>query len=893
MSASVWTAAESLSANKSVRHQSYVATANQVDFTITEFSYSVDTDSLYVYVSGVFQRPGSDFVEVSPTRFQLTTPVPAGTIITAVAFVEVEATLSRTVVLTETITATAGQTVIPIGTFEYPLGGNHLKVFVDGLLQYLGEQYVETTSTSITFTSGLAAGAKVLLVTNLFVNEINSREAGDATAITMISSDVILSPAQYGKQQIVISGALTANLNLIFPNISEAWSVINNTTGGFSITAKTAAGAGVKLQPNFVGSVYGDGVNIYCPFAVVNSGVINVKLFGAVGDGVADDTLAINRAAKYVANLGGGIVYYPPGVYKITRSIRLDNFDIETNTYSGTARNNVSHIGSGRDATTIKSSGFYTSIFTSFPEPFIASGSVLPVEVSETSWVATNVVIDGMTLDMDYNVNVDGGATYGANYNTSPRPWPNGYSGNSYYAADNYQYPVYAIRVNGLQIKNCRIKQSWFNGIEIYRCWNVDIHDNIIQNCGDKANYLGYYSAAEFDNSTRRVLFRGNLVTACGTGVMSNGDPLSYAYRAVEDVIITDNIFEDIAHSNAIYAFNWINRWTVANNICRNIPSSGIEFAYVNVGGSSLGGETVAAGRHPQNIKIANNAIHEFNGVNGAGVVGIRGHGHNISITANDVFQESSSVTANTYGIVTSYQSVTPPAGAANVIQVQGNLLSGLFPGSDQTVAVVTAGKNTTVSGNTIRSTGAVAQCAVRIDGDDVNVMNNDIQGVWQYASGKRAIYYASGARPNVYDNRYQPFLDIMTGAGRSGLTGWNVVDFAGFTPTTYDARGNFNSGTNAFVADLPGLYRFQGFARFAGVGSTAAPVGVAVTFERNGSTGFGFCSGYAMGNFDANFSVDIELNGGDSITLKMYCVSTFTQETGTSMNVQFLKQRS
>jgi polygalacturonase len=63
-------------------------------------------------------------------------------------------------------------------------------------------------------------------------------------------------------------------------------------------------------------------------FSMITGTPVNVKDFGAVGDGIADDFLAINRAVKYVADQGGGTVYYPPGTYRITRSIRLDDFFI-------------------------------------------------------------------------------------------------------------------------------------------------------------------------------------------------------------------------------------------------------------------------------------------------------------------------------------------------------------------------------------------------------------------------------------------------------------------------------------------------------------------------------------------------------------------------------------
>lgn len=82
-----------------------------------------------------------------------------------------------------------------------------------------------------------------------------------AATVTMASSSVTLTPAQYGKPLIVITGTLTANLNLVFPNIVGNWAIINSTTGNFTITAKTAAGSGVTLGT--VSQIVGDSTNIY------------------------------------------------------------------------------------------------------------------------------------------------------------------------------------------------------------------------------------------------------------------------------------------------------------------------------------------------------------------------------------------------------------------------------------------------------------------------------------------------------------------------------------------------------------------------------------------------------------------------------------------------------
>lgn len=88
--------------------------------------------------------------------------------------------------------------------------------------------------------------------------------------VTMTSANVTLTPLQYGKPIVVLSGTLTANLNLIFPNLAGEWTVVNNCTGAFTVTTKTAAGTGVALPSGGkIRIVWGDGTNVY---SAVNSG---------------------------------------------------------------------------------------------------------------------------------------------------------------------------------------------------------------------------------------------------------------------------------------------------------------------------------------------------------------------------------------------------------------------------------------------------------------------------------------------------------------------------------------------------------------------------------------------------------------------------------------------
>lgn len=86
---------------------------------------------------------------------------------------------------------------------------------------------------------------------------------GKATVNVAGGVSVNLTAAQYGMRILILTGALTANINLIFPAISGAWIVCNQTTGNFSVTCKTAAGTGVVVSQGSSNALFGDSTNIY------------------------------------------------------------------------------------------------------------------------------------------------------------------------------------------------------------------------------------------------------------------------------------------------------------------------------------------------------------------------------------------------------------------------------------------------------------------------------------------------------------------------------------------------------------------------------------------------------------------------------------------------------
>jgi len=87
--------------------------------------------------------------------------------------------------------------------------------------------------------------------------------------------------------------------------------------GGATYLIKTAAAFGGTPDG------YGDHTLANGNVAVLqHSGSVNVKQFGATGDGVTDDTVAIQAAVDSLSS-GGGL-YFPNGVYGVSNTLHID-----------------------------------------------------------------------------------------------------------------------------------------------------------------------------------------------------------------------------------------------------------------------------------------------------------------------------------------------------------------------------------------------------------------------------------------------------------------------------------------------------------------------------------------------------------------------------------------
>lgn len=85
-------------------------------------------------------------------------------------------------------------------------------------------------------------------------------------------ANVTLDPVGEASAAIIdLSGALTASISVIVPASADQWIVANNTTGGFTVTVKTAAGTGIVVPQGSAMVLFCDGTNVVS--AIPSSGL--------------------------------------------------------------------------------------------------------------------------------------------------------------------------------------------------------------------------------------------------------------------------------------------------------------------------------------------------------------------------------------------------------------------------------------------------------------------------------------------------------------------------------------------------------------------------------------------------------------------------------------------
>lgn len=182
--------------------------------------------------------------------------------------------------------------------------------------------YSDAACTSaITQPLTLSAGGTGIVYTNAGIRMI-VKDATDTTTLFDVTENV-----QRDDNVFVTSPSFFNNTESTLATILDFWTL--------------SGGGGTNSPWSYKQSGSASERNLKSWFAEVH---ISVKDFGAVGDGVNNDTTAVQNAINAAGSAGGGIVYFPPGTYAINAALTMGS--------SG-----VSLVGAGHFTTIIKSSG--------------------------------------------------------------------------------------------------------------------------------------------------------------------------------------------------------------------------------------------------------------------------------------------------------------------------------------------------------------------------------------------------------------------------------------------------------------------------------------------------------------------------------------------------------
>lgn len=233
----------------------------------------------------------------------------------------------------------------------------------------------------------------------------------------------------------------------------------------------------------------------------VRAGVnqFNVKDYGALGNGVADDTTAVQNAINAAAAAtNGGVVYFPPGNYIVTPVGSTPALTI--------GGNNVKLLGAGRKATTLTKSTTGTLLRISGPSTDITSAthrkycSVESLGFSGNSqtglilelFYADNLIFRDLFITSNLDTCIDTAEFWDSRFEdiviessgsaTASTIAPNVYLRNST-ASSGYGFS--ADNVNQISFFNCRFENFFTGAIRVEQGTNNTNNPNgiYIQNC--------------------------------------------------------------------------------------------------------------------------------------------------------------------------------------------------------------------------------------------------------------------------------------------------------------------------------------------------------------------------------------------------------------------------
>lgn len=238
------------------------------------------------------------------------------------------------------------------------------------------------------------------------------------------------------------------------------------------------------------------------PVDVLTEMLVSVKNYGAVGDGVTDDTAAIQAAITRVSTQGGGIVFIPAGTYQLSSALTI-----------GTTGVNI--VGSGVKSILRQTNATAGVLSFTTTGGFITVNHIVSrIKINHTS-TSTGTAISGQCIAID-NVTVDGpmfrlgvsvtGGSYSFINNSTIR-------GNS---ADASSSAISLSGAIGVLISGCTIERAGSSGACILTAGPGGVH-TITGNSIDASATAGA-CGIKLTNSTGSVIAGNSSIIGTAAG---------------------------------------------------------------------------------------------------------------------------------------------------------------------------------------------------------------------------------------------------------------------------------------------------------------------------------------------------------------------------------------
>jgi hypothetical protein len=501
-------------------------------------------------------------------------------------------------------------------------------------------------------------------------------------------------------------------------------------------------------------------------YSLITGAPINVKDYGAVGDGATNDAAAIQLAITAAA---GGTLYFPAGTYLVGTQL--------------TGVSNIHIIGAGSDVTTLKASAAINSI----------------ILFSDKS----NVEIEGLKFDGNSNT-LSNIRAYATNYPTQ----------------FSIHHCYFTGTKNDVTLSNGCIEFSQTGG----RYQNVSVCDNTFKTCGTHGAIMAYVDRLVFSRNILKdigqhgmeavgcfsVIESENLVDNCGT-VGPGGSGLGVGARTTYWKIANNTIVNCAGDAPITCEFT-SNYGIIEGNVIKiSRGNAGINASYGAIGdGNPYPYDTL------RNVSIVNNYIENAvsgvlqNGLSYTTAIGINIYagtqGSGCEVCGNTLFGFNIAIQASYF----------------KGMRICDNFASG-FVGTLSSFIVTNWISTSLIDGNVTDDTTldhTIQLLKYTTNSPDANHVSNNVTYVSGTGGTKSVVYIDGTGSHTVYGNKTQTakyYLETAAASIVSIIGNYGPVVTATWscpTATVLQSSGNYN-----------GLLDFSVIKGMRIFGGTAPPV--------------------------------------------------------------------